>query len=275
MSQMGETYYGGGGYLSQGGNQSPGFGGSPGGKNRSDASHALRPLTINQIKQASQAHSDAEWVLDGHEIGQIVLIGTVMAVKRQTTNVSYSIADGTSKIEARQWIDSSMAEAEGVGNDDALMHQYVCVHGSLKMFGSQRYINATNVRKATPYQFYHWLLETMVIKLTLERGPPPRPGQAPQSRPPGIGGNASSAYAAQSAPQQTQSGMVQFAKCSPLQKKIAHYLLNQSSDDGTHVSLIAQHVGGDPMEISAALEGLLEDGHVYTTVDDEHFLISR
>lgn len=51
------------------------------------------------------------------------------------------------------------------------MHQYVCVHGSLKMFGSQRYINATNVRKATPYQFYHWLLETMVIKLTLERGP--------------------------------------------------------------------------------------------------------
>lgn len=43
-----------------------------------------------------------------------------MAVKRQTTNVSYSIADGTSKIEARQWIDSSMAEAEGVGNDDAL-----------------------------------------------------------------------------------------------------------------------------------------------------------
>ena len=213
--------------------------------------------------------------MDGHEVGQIVLVGTVIGVKRQATNVSFTVVDGTSKIEARQWIDSSMAEAEGLGENDPLMNQYVCVHGSLKMFGSQRYINATNVRPATPDQFYHWLLETMVIKLTLERGPPPRPGQAPQSRPPGISGS-SSAYTAQSAPQQqSQSGMEQFAKCSPLQKKIAHYLLNQSSEDGTHVSLIAQHVGGDPMEISAALEGLLEDGHVYTTVDDEHFLISR
>ena len=74
-----------------------------------------------------------------------------------------------------------------------------------------------------------------------------------------------------------EQGLENFADCTPLQKRIARFLLNRlsSEPEGTHVGAIAQNIGGDTMELSIALEGLLEEGYVYTTVDDEHFLISR
>lgn len=38
---------------------------------KSETAHSLRPMTIYQLIQASQAHTDADWVLDDQEIGQV------------------------------------------------------------------------------------------------------------------------------------------------------------------------------------------------------------
>lgn len=38
-----------------------------------EASHSLRPLTIAQVIKATQAHADAEWMVDDVEIGQVSL----------------------------------------------------------------------------------------------------------------------------------------------------------------------------------------------------------
>lgn len=41
---------------------------------KSETAHSLRPMSIYQLIQASQAHTDADWVLDDQEIGQVNII---------------------------------------------------------------------------------------------------------------------------------------------------------------------------------------------------------
>ncbi|KAG6898363.1 hypothetical protein C0992_009038 [Termitomyces sp. T32_za158] len=78
-----------------------------------EASHSLRPLTIAQLLKASQAHSDAEWNVDDIEIGHVTVVGQVIAIQAQTTNVLYWLDDGGGRIEARHWVDSTSEEDSG------------------------------------------------------------------------------------------------------------------------------------------------------------------
>ena len=66
-----------------------------------------------------------------------------------------------------------------------------------------------------------------------------------------------------------------YAHLPTLQKGIIHYILRQPHrHDGVHVQDIAKAVHGDATSISAALELLMDEGHVFTTRDESHFDVS-
>lgn len=84
-------------------------------------------MTIYQLLQASQAHTDADWVLDDQEIGQVgnslytdvqpinyvlqvTIVAYIASVQAQATNSQYMLDDGSGRIEARHWTDSSMED---------------------------------------------------------------------------------------------------------------------------------------------------------------------
>lgn len=69
--------------------------------------NTLRPVTIRQIINADQPHPDADFALDGAELGQLTFVAVVRNISRNATNVAYSVEDGTGQIEVRQWLDSS------------------------------------------------------------------------------------------------------------------------------------------------------------------------
>jgi hypothetical protein len=49
---------------------------------------------------------------------------------------------------------------------------FATVTGTIKTFGSKKYINATQVRPINdPLEPFHHQLEAMVVQLTFERGP--------------------------------------------------------------------------------------------------------
>lgn len=77
---------------------------------QTSAKQTLRPLTIRQIRNAEQPHPDADFRVDGQDIGQVTVVAIVRAISKGTTNVSYSVEDGTDTIEVRQWHDSSAEE---------------------------------------------------------------------------------------------------------------------------------------------------------------------
>jgi replication factor A2 len=64
-------------------------------------------VTIKQVINADQAHNDADFTIDGHDVNQVLLVGNVHSMSSSATNVSYSIGDGTGYIDVRQWLETA------------------------------------------------------------------------------------------------------------------------------------------------------------------------
>ncbi|KAG0707672.1 replication protein A subunit RPA32 [Suillus ampliporus] len=277
MSQFNDYYgnsgAGAGGFVA-GGSPYGSASGSPGGASRkTEIAHSLRPLTVLQLLNATQAHSDAEWMLDDTELGQVTVVGHVVSIQSQATNNLYWLDDGTSRIEARHWIDSSIEES-GAGSSAITEGSYVRVSGALKMFGSKRYVNATHIRLVkSPHELYFHLLEAMTVTLIWAKGAPPRPGQNPSTTIPQGPVAGGSAYAVQS--HSSVANNSQYSHLPKLEYAIVTFMQNQpSNEEGVHVGAIARAVGGSAVTINNALDKLMDDGLVFTTIDDSHFKVA-
>ncbi|KIK08295.1 hypothetical protein K443DRAFT_85528 [Laccaria amethystina LaAM-08-1] len=240
------------------------------GAREAEASHSLRPLTVAQLNKATQAHTDAEWQVDGMEIGQVTIVGHVSSIQAQTTNCVYVIDDGTGRIEARHW--SAFFPLLSLQFINEISEKtYVRVTGGLKTFGSKRYINTTHIRPSKdPHEVYFHILEAITVTLTLERGPPPGPGQTQQPR------GTDSTMASYTNPSAAISD--EYSHRPKLEQDICRFIAEQPANEaGIHVAAIARAVGGggDAHRISDALDKLMDDGLVFTTIDDSHFNLSR
>jgi len=112
----------------------------------------------------------------------------------------------------------------------------------------------------------------MVVQLTFDRGPPGSPANAQTSG--ASGGPSLSAY---SAPQAHQSEVKdQYAHLPPVPRSIVHFMQSQPQrPEGVHVSAIAKAVGADAESIEQALERLMDDGIIFSTINETHFQISQ
>ncbi|KAF8892525.1 hypothetical protein BD779DRAFT_1509479 [Infundibulicybe gibba] len=271
MSQYNDQYAGGGGYIPGGGSPFSNSG-TPGGANRrNEVSQSLRPVTVAQLVKASQPHTDADWTIDNTEIGQVTLVGQVVSVRTQATNIVYWIDDSTGRIEARHWLDTSI-ESESIKWTGIEENTYVRVVGNLKTFADVRYLNATHIRTSKDvHEVYFHSLEVITASLALERGAPPYAGQPSTAAPvPGA-----SQYVTQA---QTAQAQDEFAHHPPLPRAILGFMTSQpTSPQGIHVSAIARACSslGDAAKISLALETLMDDGLIFSTIDDSHFQLSR
>ncbi|EFI28370.1 hypothetical protein CC1G_13904 [Coprinopsis cinerea okayama7 len=264
---MSQGFYGGSG----GGGYLPGSPfsatASPGGGQKSELSASLRPMTIAQLNKATQLHPEAEWRLDDIEVGQVTIVGQILSIQQQATNSVYAIVDGTGTIEARQWLNT---DTDGSIQQGLKENIYVRVAGNLKAFNSRRYINTTHIRPITdPHELYFHILESMTVTLSFERGVPAAPGSAKGKD---VVMADASVYNVGSTATSDQ-----FSHLPVLQRQIVRFLQeNSTSDEGVHVSAIARAVGSgnDAQKISDALDKLMDAGHVYTTLDESHFLLT-
>ncbi|KAF5391342.1 hypothetical protein D9757_002042 [Collybiopsis confluens] len=266
--------------MSQGGGfytSSPYSQGSPGGGSGSGGEvkrNSVRPMTIAQVVKATQAHTDAEWSLNGHEVGQVRIIGHVVNINEQTTNINYILEDGTGKIEARRWREQSNEDdARKWGNLE--VNSVISVTGHMKAFSSRKYVNSTSMRLSEdPNETTFHMLEALTITLSIEKGPPA--GEKPSGTPSGT----TSAYSAQSSGTANDE-MAEYKQLPILQQEIIRAILSRpdAEGDGVDISFVTTFVKGVPgastVAIGQAIESLLDAGHVYTTSDDEHFQVSR
>ncbi|KAF8274919.1 hypothetical protein EI94DRAFT_7764 [Lactarius quietus] len=264
------TTGGGGGYLT-GGSPFGSNSGSPGGIGRKGALlQSLRPITVKQFTQATQAHADAEWVFENSEFGQVTLVAHVVSVQKQTTNSVYQLDDGTGTLEARHWPDSVNQDSED-SQDEVVPNSFARVTGTIKTFGTKKYINATHIRPVRdPHEPFYHVLEAMTVQLIFDRGPPGAPvnGQITAG-----GTHAISAYSAQGHQAEVKD---QYSHLQPVPRSIVQFMLSQPhSREGVHVGAIVKAVGADAESIENALERLMDDGVIFSTIDEAHFQVSQ
>ncbi|KAJ7774502.1 replication protein A subunit RPA32 [Mycena maculata] len=269
MSQF-SPYGGGGGFMqgSPGGSQ----GSLSGGGGKSPASQSVRPVTIAQVRKASQMHSDAEWMVDDHAIGQVTIVAELQENRVFSTNRTFFIDDGTGRIEAKMWMDTQDTQkphawrgiAPGKSPDTEMM--YVRVTGSIKTHNDKRHIHASNIRLVKdPNEIYFHLLEVISTNVVLQKGLPSQSGHEQQTG--AVQGQ--SAYTVQSRP--TNSGGL----FSEMADKVVRYLSSlPPNPQGTYVGDIAKAMKTDSMELSDTVDKLIDDGHVFTTIDDSHIQLA-
>ncbi|GAA5866045.1 hypothetical protein JCM8547_002926 [Rhodosporidiobolus lusitaniae] len=271
----GEESYGGGGFLaSQGGSQS-----SPGGGKRS-GTQSLRPVTIHQLLNASQAFAEAEFYVDGAEIKDITLVACIRNVSVTATQVTLLVEDGTGQMDARSWLEPD-AEESGLREEYAV-NSYVRILGSLKTFSQKRHINVTRFRKIDDHNevLFH-AMECVYVHKYFTQGPPGGTsinainsttydsGANPYAGDGGAGSYGGGGGAG--------GGGDLYSELPQGQRQIMHWVVQQTQsgeagEEGVNVNAIVRGVGGPAGKIKAEVENLIADGHLYQTIDDDHVL---
>ncbi|WOO76833.1 Replication factor A protein 2 [Vanrija pseudolonga] len=262
----GNPYYGGGG--GGGGGFVPGgspFGSqeSPGGGRKSRANQTLRPVTIKQIIDAAQAHPDSDFQIDGVDVQAVQFVGSVHNQSATATNVSYEIGDGTGYIDVRQWLDSADDEAgktSGIEQD-----KYVVITGNIKVFGGKRHVSAQHIRPVTNHdEVYHHLLKAVYVSQSFRN-----PNGASGGAGAGAGAGANHSDYAAAAPAAISAN--DYAHLPPLQRKVMEVVSAEEHDDGIHVSLVSRRCGtANGEEVMEAIESLMSEGMLFSTIDDLH-----
>ncbi|KAJ3490229.1 hypothetical protein NLI96_g1587 [Meripilus lineatus] len=278
MNQYSENSYyqntGGGGFLS--GSPYGNANGSPGdfGRNRPGGSHSLRPVTIRQIRDATQPHTDSDWKIDNVDVGQVTVVAQVLRCAAQTTNSVYTLDDGTGTIEARHWNDAN----EGENPEDIEKHErtYVRVMGNIKAYNDKRYINATRIRSCDdPIEPFFHALDSMAATLFYERGHPGKPNSGNEASVATTSRNetvaparGTSAYTSQ-----TQKLPDEYNNLPALEYSICMFLREQpKSKDGYHLHVICKGIKNpDHQGVGRAMDRLMDEGLVYSTIDDNNY----
>ncbi|KAK4713372.1 hypothetical protein R3W88_019279 [Solanum pinnatisectum] len=229
----------------------------------------LLPLTVKQISQAIQSSDEkSNFVIDGVDANNVRLVGMAYKKSERVTDVSFTIDDGTGRIECTRWVNDTVDTKEVEQVSDGM---YVRVHGHLKGFQGKTQLVIFSIRPITDYnEVATHFLECIYVHHC---------NRKPQS---GLSVSAPSKTdvpAAVSAPSSGYnssqcSGNLSIDGLKGIEKIVIDYLEQPSSlaqEKGIHRNEIAQHLRVPLEKIKEAIESLESEGLVYSTIDECHF----
>ncbi|QSS58850.1 single-stranded DNA binding protein p30 subunit, partial [Histoplasma capsulatum] len=206
--------------------------------------NSLRPVTIKQTLDATQAHGDADFKIDGTEVSQVTFVGQVRAVSHLTTFVTYKLDDGTGEIEVKLWLEKNAVNPTGDDMDtgdaprssesEIPINGYAKVWGKLNNFNNRRNFVAHVIRPITNIDEYNChFLEATAIHLYYTRGP--------------VGGHLGNERPLPGATHPSGGGPLAgktLPPMSPLARKMYETLSNTpQSNEGLHVQHLASLMG--------------------------------
>lgn len=266
MDYQGDT---GGGFQSGGG----GGGGSQsqstparGGGRRSYDDQTLIPVTINQIVNAkpdAASGNDGVILADGRKVTSIVLVAAVRSFEDMSTNVMYSMEDGTGLMEVKQWLDDN--------NECSAMHEirqstlreniYLKIIGQIKDYDGKKLVVASSVRPlSTGNELTHHMLQVIYSSEKSKRADSI---VAPAS----VGGVGFGAPI-----QEPSTGRP--AGDNPVQQAVLEYIKTEgeASEMGADIKgVFAQLQQYPEAQIRQVVEDLGSEGQIYSTIDEDHY----
>lgn len=247
----------------QGGYMSPGGFGTPQQsqerKSRSRAQNIL-PVTVSEILNATE--NEDKFFTGDIELLQVTLVGLIRTVKETPTRLDYEVDDLTGPpLEVKQFVDND----ESVPDDERVQacreNTYVRVCGTVRSFGGKKNIVAFKVVPLMDMNelTYH-LLEVIHSHAALSSAQ--MQGTNGLSVP--GGGSMQTGYG------DGNDGMV--SGLSSIQNQVHMAIRNNPTTEGASVESVCKQIRGVPEKaIRDAIEFLSSEGHIYSTIDDDHY----
>ncbi|ESO07100.1 hypothetical protein HELRODRAFT_170399 [Helobdella robusta] len=235
----------------------------------------IMPCTLARLMKAE--HVEDKFISDGVELNQVSVVALVLSAQETTTNQVYRVDDMTGPImEVRVFADNDpdMLESDKV----PLFRENTYIHawGHLRSFGGNRNITAFRICQVDDMEeLTHHILECTYAHLYHSKelhlmrlknahhfqNRTTNPGQQPGMRPRVDGGmNAAATVDA------GDMGL------TPVQMQVLNLIRTSVEDHGITTTTLSNQLKGLPRKaITEALDFLSSEGHIYSTIDDEHF----
>lgn len=227
-------------------------------------SQSVRRLTIKQVAEAIGQSPDG-LVVDGKEVSNIALVGKVSNVKEDQVLFTMMLDDGTGSIAVKMYINND-------GNEDMERDQrgqlkdgiYVRVFGHVHQYNNETSINAFSIRPILDYNEITYHLSQVIFQhlhLTKESQ---HQGGAPAQK------DVTAMKHAVGVAHQHVGGM---APVDTEVLNIFNSMDTSGNEAGMGVADVVAHSNNrlDQSTVMAAIHRLVEDGHLYSTIDDAHW----
>eukprot|EP00249_Psilotum_nudum_P036570 c8027_g1_i1 orf=121-1023(+) len=257
---------------------------------RSGSQHTgLLPLTVKQMSSATQKPADDTFYVDGVDVNNVTLVGMVFEKEEKVTDVSFSLDDGTGRIEVKRWIDGQDTH-ESMEMSSIRNGAYVRVHGHLRSFQGRRNVVAFSVRPITDFNeiTFHFIecvfvhlsnLKSTGVTSTPATASTPYVGHNPVMNTSAFGGSRTGPqnvggignYNQYMPPPASASG----SSMGEIYKRVQAIFEEPASlapEAGLHIDEVARRMPGfSKKQVKDAVEFLVNEGVIYSTIDDDHF----
>lgn len=275
---------GGGGFIQSQGGSASNTTGQSGAKKGSSTS--LIPCAISQVLMAAPGGADSAQagglVVNDVELNTVSVCGIVRKIEIANTNVTYVVDDFSAPpIEIKQWIDPN---EDDVNNLEVGENDYVRVFGSVRSFKGVRNIVSFKIEKLTDMnEMTLHLIEVMHAHLAIQKrhlgGGGGQAGGSFGSSSAGVGSGGGGGYSYTASTTSNFTPMdtgnmssIHDQGLSGVQKQVYEVITSFKSEMGISSSEIRGILTAvSQNEVKKAIDFLADEGHIYSTIDDDHF----
>ncbi|KAG2623057.1 replication protein A 32 kDa subunit A-like [Panicum virgatum] len=237
------------------------------------------PLTVKQIADAHQSgtgEKGAPFVVDGVETANIRLVGMVNGKTERTTDVSFTLDDGTGRLDFIRWVNDTSDSSETAAIQNGM---YVSVIGSLKGLQERKRATAFSIRPITDFNevALHFIqcVRMHIENTKLKDGSPARTSSS-------MGASVSNAFSESSTPTSLKSNPAPVTSGSgasgtdetDLNTQVLNIFrepANMESEHGVHIDEVIKRFKLPENKIRDAIVYNVDIGHIYSTIDDFHY----
>ncbi|XP_018596820.1 replication protein A 32 kDa subunit [Scleropages formosus] len=249
--------------------QSPGGFASPaasqgGEKKGRTRAQQIVPCTVSQLLSAVQAED--VFRVGEVEVAQVTVVGIIRNTEKSMTNIQYKVDDMTGPpMDIKQWVDTEDPTMESTVIPPGT---YVKVYGNLRSFQNHKTVVAFSVRPLEDMnEITSHMLEVIQTHMLLSK---------PQGMMGGAGGGMNSGMArpGMASISGGYSGAIDMSNngLSPSQNQVLSLIKSCPDPQGISIQDLKLRLSGMSISvIKQAVEFLSNEGHIFSTIDEDHF----
>lgn len=240
---------------------SPSVSGGTGGDGKGKRKQNVVPVQISEVLAAPEEG----FTVEGAEVGMVVVVGRVVTMEKAATKSTYNIQDDSGELEVIQWLE------EGTNQPEYSEGSPVKVIGSIRTQGDRKHIMAFKISAVPSQEEYDaHMLEIVYSHLKLRQLQQKINGQI------GMPDNSLS-NSMMGGGLGVQGGVVNNSSNQSFGNKnydLVYGMIKQSSDETglDRDSIFNQlRMKMSKVEMDNSLDFLSSEGHIYSTIDEDHF----
>lgn len=245
----------------------------------------LVPVTIAQILAADQSTPDDPFYINGKDVVNVKLVGHISSRQDQSTNITFQLRDCTGEIEIKYWVDADEIEHDSEMRESWTEGKYVRIVGTLKAFRDKRNVMAYNIRLVEDFnEVTHHFLEVVQFycKVKTDDFGPKAGGMGMSMSNSGGLGSGGGNVARNTPGTALSAGTAPMNNSNDPKAKWSQQVMNifrelgSNSDDGANVVAVGNRLPEiDSKQLRECITYLEDEGHLYSTIDEDHYKLTE